>query len=525
MLEPDSDKHASSASETAGTQIGGTDKSAEFAHTRSPSPHTDKLVHTRLGNFEIVEVLGEGTYGKVYKAQDVVLNRPVAIKFLKSTLDNYQLTLFEREAKAIAALSRHPNIVAIHHWGEHLGQQYFVLEFLDKSLCQILDEYPQGMPVALALRIVAECAEALYEAHKQGILHRDIKPANILVEGETLRAKVADFGLARVPDSTSSFTLDRLISGSPPYMSPEQASGESLDERTDIFSLGVTLYELLCGQRPFDGDTVQSTLTNVRKNNRVNLRNRRPDLPEAICHIVEKATAHSPAVRYQSANEFAKALRVAAHALEHSGQVTTDSKDRSKKSQGDPLPKTITRNLAMAGGALAALLIMAGVVAMLRGDGNEDILPADNTISGSSNQSAGADPLPNAATESTKAAVTTSASPQDLFEKYCALWSSGDFEAMHAMLANPEKQKYSISDWTQRLQKNADRYSLPKKWEIIGPKEELGSRSLWTIRVTYTNDRIDPVEKTTWAVKQGDGWYVGAGGLSDFRLNFFGPDS
>ena len=142
----------------------------------------DPLLGADVGSYKIIELLGAGGFGKVYKARDKTLGREVAIKFLHSTVDFKRRALFQREAKAIAALSKHPNIVAIHQWGEHEGQNYFVLEFVESSAEKLLEEHQEGLPVAMALRIAAECAEALSESHKNKIMHRDIKPANILIE-------------------------------------------------------------------------------------------------------------------------------------------------------------------------------------------------------------------------------------------------------------------------------------------------------------------------------------------------------
>jgi tetratricopeptide (TPR) repeat protein len=276
-----------------------------------------------VGSYKIITLLGKGGFGKVYKARDKTLGRDVAIKFLHSTVDFRRQKLFEREAKAIAALSKHPNIVAIHQWGEYEDQNYFVLEFVEGNAEKLLEEHQEGLPLALALRIAAECALGLHEAHKQNILHRDIKPANILIEPDNGAVKLTDFGLATFGPS-SKFTIDGTVSGSPSYMSPEQANAEQLDARTDIFSLGVTLYELLCGRLPFEGHTAEETLARIRQNERVLLRSRRPDLPEAVCAIVEKATAFARPSRYQTAQEFARALRVALQGLERSGVVASE---------------------------------------------------------------------------------------------------------------------------------------------------------------------------------------------------------
>ncbi|MBN2310098.1 MAG: serine/threonine protein kinase [Candidatus Hydrogenedentes bacterium] len=263
---------------------------------------------TRIGDYEVERVLGEGGFGTVYLGTDTKLGRPVALKFLRDTMDPRRRKLFDREARAIAALGKHPSIVQIYASGEHEGHAYFALEHVGSNALKLLEEQPNGLPVNDALRIAAECAEALAYAHREGILHRDVKPANILIEPEDGRAKLADFGLARFYESGDS-SMSGLLSGSPSYMSPEQAQSERVDKRTDVFSLGVTLYQLLCGRKPFEGRSPMDVLDKIRADKRIPLRSRRPDLPEAVLALVEKATAHDLARRFQSADELAQALR------------------------------------------------------------------------------------------------------------------------------------------------------------------------------------------------------------------------
>ena len=302
----------------------------------------DPIIGADVGSYKIIQLLGKGGFGKVYKARDKTLGREVAIKFLHSTVDFRRRALFEREAKAIAALSKHPNIVVIHQWGEHEGQNYFVLEFVEGSAEKLLEEHEDGLPLAMALRIAAECAEALHESHKNKILHRDVKPANILIEPSNGAVKLTDFGLASFGPS-SDFTIHGTVSGSPSYMSPEQANAEQLDARTDIFSLGVTLYELLCGRLPFEATAPEDTIARIRNNDRVLLHTRRPDLPEAVCSIVERATAFARVTRYQTAQEFARALRIALQSLERSGKVVSEPAPTIAAPSGGPQTRVKAR--------------------------------------------------------------------------------------------------------------------------------------------------------------------------------------
>lgn len=315
--------------------------------------NTDSLLNRQVGNFEIITILGRGGFGAVYKARDVKLGRFVAIKFLHNPLDSTRRILFEREAKALAALGKAAGIVEVYEWGEVGAQNYIVLEFVDGSTEALLREHPCGLPIARALSIAADCAEALQSAHAAGILHRDIKPPNILVELSTGRAKVADFGLARLAEESGEFTLAGGLSGSPPYMSPEQASVGDLDGRSDIFSLGVTLYELLCGERPFVGASSGQVMEKIRRNDRIPLRDRRPDFPNTIHVIVDKAMAHSPTDRYQTAGEFAQDLRAALGALDETELVDT-------RSLRPVRPFSVRRRMAIMISALA--VAVAGVL-------------------------------------------------------------------------------------------------------------------------------------------------------------------
>lgn len=320
---------------------------------------SDPLVGARIGDFEIVRALGAGGFGTVYAARDVTLGRDVALKFLRDPLVREHSHLFKREAKALAALSKHPSIVQIYTWGEYQDRNYFALEFVASSASDLLQRNPKGLAPTLALRIAAECADALAYAHKQGILHRDVKPGNILIEAENHRAKLADFGLAKFFESAeASFTAG--VSGSPPYMSPEQANGQMLDERSDVFSLGSTLYELLSGRRPFEGTSRIEIMENVRQGNKASLRKYCPNLADSVVDVVEKAIAHDPRERFQSAHEFADALNAALASLE--GTPTIETRRLSRTHQ----PRRMTYWVAL----IAAGVCAAGAAWLLLRQGS-----------------------------------------------------------------------------------------------------------------------------------------------------------
>ncbi|MEW5768969.1 MAG: protein kinase [Pseudomonadota bacterium] len=265
-----------------------------------------------LGRYEITGELGSGEMGQVYRATDPMLDRTVAIKTISLKLSKAELADFEerfyREAKSAGRLN-HPNIVTIHDVGESDGLAYIAMEFLDGlSLRETLDS-GVVMPQRRAAEIAAQVAEGLAYAHQNGVVHRDIKPANIFITRGGL-AKITDFGIALVP--TGSRTIAGMVLGSPNYMSPEQVRGDALDGRSDIFSLGAVLYEMLTGIQPFAADNVSATLYRIvhdapRPAHAVNA-----GIPLALDKVVARAMAKRPEDRYQTAAEFAAELRALA---------------------------------------------------------------------------------------------------------------------------------------------------------------------------------------------------------------------
>ncbi|HUB79918.1 MAG TPA: protein kinase [Bryobacteraceae bacterium] len=242
---------------------------------------------SRLGPYEILASIGAGGMGEVWKARDTRLNRVVAIKCLKAD----SAARFQQEARAIAALG-HPNICQIFD----VGADFLVLEFVEGSPLQGPLATAQALPLAL------EIASALEAAHRRGILHRDLKPANVLVtEGG---AKLLDFGLAKItgePDIDSTRTAEGTVLGTAAYMSPEQARGRPLDARSDIFSFGALLYELLSGRRAFHGDSMLETLNAV-------VSSEPPPLDSPLASVVRKCLAKDASERFQSAAELRAAL-------------------------------------------------------------------------------------------------------------------------------------------------------------------------------------------------------------------------
>jgi eukaryotic-like serine/threonine-protein kinase len=215
----------------------------------------------KLGKYEVLGELGHGAMGVVYRARDPMINRLVALKTITTGLadDPNLLQRFYREAQAAGGL-QHPNIVTIYDMGDDQKLPYIAMELIDgESLEQIIHRRA-NIPIALKLTYALQACRAFDYAHKRGIVHRDIKPANVMVTKESV-VKVVDFGIARVLDTSK--TQTGMLIGTFAYMSPEQYNGEHADERSDIWSFGVLLYELLCFQRPFTGQTPASLMHSI----------------------------------------------------------------------------------------------------------------------------------------------------------------------------------------------------------------------------------------------------------------------
>jgi len=270
------------------------------------------LAQTQFGRYLIVSELGRGAMGAVHRAVDPLIERDVAIKTLLPNLPPEIMEevrgRFLREARSAGRLN-HPNIVTIYDVGEQDGVAYIAMELLEgKSLQQILRETPR-LPIATIADLVAQVADGLDLAQRFKITHRDIKPANIMVSADW-RAKLTDFGVAHV--ASSSMTQTGAALGSPKYMSPEQVTGQPLDPRSDIFSLGVVLYEMLVRRTPFEqaGDnTVFAVMHRIAAEPHVPVTKLDPQLPAAFDTILERALAKSPDKRYQRAGDMANDLR------------------------------------------------------------------------------------------------------------------------------------------------------------------------------------------------------------------------
>ncbi len=265
---------------------------------------------SHLGRYEIVGELGQGAMGVVYKATDPLIDRIVAIKTITLSLaqeerDEYEARFYQ-EAKAAGRLS-HPNIVTIFDVGRSGDIAYIAMEFLQgRELRDILND-DQLLPVDQAIDIVAQVAFGLAYAHEHGIIHRDIKPSNIMVARDG-HVKITDFGIARMASSAVR-TQTGMVLGSPKYMSPEQVMGKLADQRSDVFSLGVMLYEMLTGQAPFTGENVNAIMYQTLNSIPQPPSTLNAAVPDMLNFIVAKALAKDLEHRYQNAKDFANDLR------------------------------------------------------------------------------------------------------------------------------------------------------------------------------------------------------------------------
>lgn len=299
---------------------------------------------TQLGSYEIVRVIGAGGMGEVYRARDTNLDRDVAIKVLPEHMarDPETLRRFKREAKAVATLS-HPNILAIHEFGEQRGVAFAVTELLEgQTLREMLQSGPLSSERAVSLAL--QMASGLAAAHKKGVVHRDLKPENLFLTHEG-RLKILDFGLAKVevPPGTatgggesatfSRFTTPGTVLGTVGYMSPEQARGLEADHRSDIFSFGALLYEMLGGERAFQGDFAMEMISSILKDDP-------PELPEHVPfplkRIVSRCLVKDRQGRFQSIRDIAFALETVSDIQE--GSSATKTQKESEKTAGDEAP-------------------------------------------------------------------------------------------------------------------------------------------------------------------------------------------
>src|SRR5215813_8092537 len=288
--------------------------------------------NTTISHYRIISKLGAGGMGEVYLAQDTKLDRKVAIKFLNEEFskDSDKLKRFIQEAKAASALN-HPNILTVYEIGEVDGQNYIATELIDGHTLREHLSQKDSLPLNTILKIGIQVAEALSAAHQAGIIHRDIKPENVMIRRDGY-AKVLDFGLAKLSEpgaiatgSSGSEDATRIqvnttpgvVMGTVNYMSPEQARGNPTDARTDIWSLGVVLYEMLARKVPFTGDTTSHTIVSILEKEPLPLEN----VPPELQRIVRKALTKDADMRYQSPRDLLIDLKNLRRDLDIQGEL------------------------------------------------------------------------------------------------------------------------------------------------------------------------------------------------------------
>ncbi len=302
VAAPDPDRADARTVAHEAVGLADTDEALRFL---APPTRPDSL--GRIGHYEVLEVLGRGGFGIVFRAFDDVLQRVVAVKVLAPQMATTSPARkrFIREARSSAQI-RHENVVQVHAV-EELPLPFLVMEFVPGETLQQRLDRAGPLDVAEILRISRQLAEGLAAAHAQGLVHRDIKPSNVLIGGPNQHVKLTDFGLARAADDAS-ISQSGIVAGTPMYMAPEQARGDTLDHRADLFSLGSVIYVMCAGRPPFRASGTLAVLKRVCDEDPRPIREVIPEIPEWLCRIVEKLHAKDPDQRYQSAKEVAAVL-------------------------------------------------------------------------------------------------------------------------------------------------------------------------------------------------------------------------
>lgn len=341
------------------------------------------MVGRTLSHYKVLEKLGSGGMGEVYVAEDTKLSRQVALKLLPPEMASSERRMrFEREAKAVAALN-HPNIVTIHSVEEAEGIHFITMELVrGKTLSELIPQ--KGLPLNKFFEVAIPLADAVSAAHQKGITHRDLKPENLMVSDER-RLKILDFGLAKLKQEfaeagiselpTQSPTQEGRILGTVAYMSPEQAEGKSVNHRSDIFSIGIILYQMATGERPFKGDSTVSILSSILREAPASVTELNPDVPRDLSKIIRHCLVKDPEDRYQTAKDLHYELKELKQEVE-SGEVLG----------GVPPAKSKNRWPVLAAVAALALIVIASVVGYLLRPGEVAEVTTGSPIAGTFTQ-------------------------------------------------------------------------------------------------------------------------------------------
>ena len=354
------------ASRTTGGENGASDDDPQTFLAAPTRP--DSL--GRIGHYEVIQVLGRGGFGIVFRAFDEMLQRVVALKVMAPQLaaTSPARKRFLREARSSAQV-RHENVVQVYEVAEQ-PLPYLAMEFIPGETLQQRLNRVGPLDVPEVLRIGRQIAEGLAAAHATDLIHRDIKPGNVLLEGGQHKAKITDFGLARAADDAS-ISQSGIIAGTPMYMAPEQAQGQTLDQRADLFSLGSVLYQMVSGRPPFRANTTVAALKRVAEDKPRAIREIIPETPQWLCDIIAKLLAKNPADRYQSAREVADVLaNCEAQVKAHSKLKDYSRIPRSEPQRSGPRPRFRSRRWAA---AAAVLLLPLGGLGITEATGVTDV--------------------------------------------------------------------------------------------------------------------------------------------------------
>lgn len=440
---------------------------------------------SKLGGFEIVRELGRGGMGVVYKAHEQSLQRVVALKILPKELvsDPAFVQRFKREARAAAQLS-HPNIVHIYAVGEEDGTHYIAMEYVKGvSLRDLIREKGQ-LDLRRALRYTGQIAQALGAAHTVGIVHRDVKPHNVMIDTAD-RARVMDFGLASLENARTQLTETGTTLGTPAYMSPEQCRGASAGPLSDIFSLGVTLYEMLAGRVPFDGDSPLAIMHQVTSEDPTPVTQYNSDVPHSVWTVIQKMLARDPKDRYQNTQDLNTDLRrlfnseppsatMASHAdpAEHPSTIDPDVSmpEFSPHSAFQPAPTQPSRRAVPARPILAGIAAVA--VVALAALGTRALWSRVNSYSGG--------PLPER--------TVVFPSDRDYGELFLRDWNNALFNSFYQRPLGPARGEVIVPEGQDLLAVLDHRHK-----GALAAYRELGPNDVQAIRIERNYD-IEPEE-------------------------------